>query len=1422
MNRAKPQNGFILMPVIIAIVLVATIAFMLNNQSSFNVDETGGMQDAEQAENIARAGIAHATWTAQYSGCAGDMTMATVPFGAGSYSASIDAAATSTTSYSLNPDYDSYIRETNPDTNFGSESGIFLGPARRGLLHFDLSAIPSGSRVVTATLWLYFTTNDPADAVNIHPVNTAWTEAGATWNNMATAYNSEVLGVIPPQPVPNAWVAINLTALAQSWVNDAAANYGLMLLVESITTDSRFASRENPTAAQRPYLQITTADGAVSPLQISASGNLTGNPSPSNDITRTLTRSNVPAYQTLGKVAFQLGTDPGEDGMPDSFYSNRNYGGADYMQVHDNGSDWQQYPVLRFDLARLPKGAVVRSARLELSLQNLNAPGTATIHQVTRSWVEGTKSGGGIADGATWLTHDGSNAWTSAGGDINALVVAETAINGGETWVSWEIAPLVQRWLAGEPNHGLQIRPDNGLDQANFASKENASVGVQPKLTITYACECGSSCLAPQGSGTVAMVVVDPTTLVPADAYKKALFESWGYTVNLISENTNAAGYMTAADSNDVFYISETVNSGQVGTRIKDVPIGVVSEDGDYNGDLGFATGSAYTVGSALNVTDISHYITAVFATGSLDIYTAGMEQLTVSGTEAAGLQTLADSGGAGSLVVLDQGADMASGGTAAGRRVMLPLGTETKFNWDYLTGNGRLLVQRALQWGMETGDVACAAENAADDFETGDYTGGTGSIAWNGDWQEFGESDGPNAGDFRVLANALCTTGQCLQIREDRAQSRQIMRQVDLSGAVSASLSFSYRWRQVGSPTSGSVTLEASGDGGASFTPVKVYTFNTSTAPLVDTVDISDFIGATTQIRFSTSDTAYNTTLYVDDLDIVTSCTAAPVLTPLAHWKLDETSGTTAVDSVGGHDGTLTNGPTWDTGQVDGALNFDGGNDYVNVPHDPGLNLASALTISTWFRADSFGSGAGGYRTFVSKYPNSTTANYWFGTWQDELVFGFWSGGTWYEVFTSGLSLDTDQWYQAAVSFDDASDQVLLYINGAQVFAGSIVVSPPVNSGAVTIGRSAAGEYWDGLLDDIRIYDEVLTSTDIEELAALGGGGGGGDGGPGYYEAFALWSATANDTWETVDLSAYGVPANAVVEVAVTNSNTGKEYWGGVRAVGSSLDRRFQLHEAEGGGVDAVVMHVQADASSQIQHYSDVTARVTFTLLGYWVGPTYVERFDVFKAGANASWQAHNLGSYGVGPNQVAEIAISNKSTSIGWLVGTRHTGSSLQRRVSLHRAEAGGVDVTSMQVEADASSMVEVYAGATSVVDFHLLGYWSIPPGTYTEAGGVSGQVSTLLTWEAHDLSSFGVPANSVAQFIVSNESNGADVEIGVRETGSILQRKLNLQEAEGEPADSYAVHVNVDSSSQVEWYAQYGGSLRFFYPIGWWVLP
>ncbi|PYS95480.1 MAG: hypothetical protein DMF50_08675, partial [Acidobacteria bacterium] len=113
----------------------------------------------------------------------------------------------------------------------------------------------------------------------------------------------------------------------------------------------------------------------------------------------------------------------------------------------------------------------------------------------------------------------------------------------------------------------------------------------------------------------------------------------------------------------------------------------------------------------------------------------------------------------------------------------------------------------------------------------------------------------------------------------------------------------------------------------------------------------------------------------------------------PLGYWKLDEGSGTTALDASGnGLNGTLLNGTAWTAGVVSQALSFDGLDDYVAVPHTAVLD-AYPLTLAVWVK-----SGATGLRGIVNKYlPASMNG---------------------YQIFTNGGNLCA--WY-----FKDASDYV-------------------------------------------------------------------------------------------------------------------------------------------------------------------------------------------------------------------------------------------------------------------------------------------------------------------------------------------------------------------------------------------------------------
>jgi hypothetical protein len=1084
MTRIAQQHGYILLPVVLGITLVATIAFMINHENATNLKTLNNDFEAAQADYVVQAGMAHATWFVQRSGCAGDATMTAVPLGAHSYSATVTGGGGSNTAYDLSVDQDAWIRSDQVDTNNGGNADQHIrfesGNIEQALFRFDLSSLTPGARINSASAWFYVkgTGTHPEGSLTVHKVTADWTEVGATWANMNGNFETPVLGSIAAQSSGDVWVQVNLTAQVQAWVN-GEPNYGIMLGSNAEGVHAQYISREGP-SNQHPRLEVVAGNAPASPVTIQATG------THANGVTRTLTRSAVRVYQPPSSMSVK--TSPsGRDAAVNAGRVNDNYGSSTFLSVSGAGGDDKRM-LYWFDLSSVPPRSKVLAAMLELYL-GWGGGSTAaefTAYRMSEPWTEGTGDSWASGDGATWSTSDGSTSWNWLSNFDSGNPADTIPINPSFSgWHSWDVRSIAADWVSGDhPNHGIVIIGNDSANDAAFLSRENGDTTKHPKLTIEYACECGSACLAPQGSGRVLMVVINPTTLVPEDAYKKTLFESWGYTVSIISESANQASYDSAVANADVVFISETVNASQVGSKLVDATKGVVSQDGTYNGDLGIASGSTWPVDSAINVTDNSHYITLPFASGSLDIYSASMEGLAVSGTEAPGLQTLANWGGAGALVTLNQGAQMDGGGSAAGRRVMLPLGREANLNWNYLNNNGHMIVQRALQWG--TGAGGCGAGNFRDQFDSPAFNNSDGSLGWAGDWIEYDDvGSDPTSGKAVITGGELRLNGTVSVVASfpsgDLIYYPSLIRGVDLSAHQSATLTFDFRTAAGVEAGEDSAVLEVSGDGGTNWTVLEDFIAVGPSASGSRSYDISAFIAADTQIRLRIN-AGYggpDEYFYVDNVDIAASCDPPTTLTPLAHWRLDETTGTTAVDSEGGHDGTLTNGPTWGTGQLDGALNFDGSNDYITVPHDDTLSLTT-FSISAWIRPTTLS----GWQIVVNKGTTTSAVNYYLATNGDEIGLGFYNSG-WVEFNTTSANLSTNQWYHVAATYDDSTREGNVYLDGTLVHTSTATKSPLPNNDALTIGRSGFGEYWPGMLDDVRIYDQKLGPSEIAELAA-------------------------------------------------------------------------------------------------------------------------------------------------------------------------------------------------------------------------------------------------------------------------------------------------------------------------------------------------
>ncbi|MDH3509067.1 MAG: DNRLRE domain-containing protein, partial [Gammaproteobacteria bacterium] len=484
-------------------------------------------------------------------------------------------------------------------------------------------------------------------------------------------------------------------------IESLQAEYAALAAIEHAEWQADQGSCENyalPTTAFGTHSYTASfSPTSGSPTTIDATATMT------SGIQRSMSRPATRAYQpTNTPVVLQPDPTSGSDTYVYEWKSTWNYGTSPRIWADYRFNDSQAHALIKFDLGSIPFGARISSAVLELYSENPSLDGGAiSVHRVTQPWIEGDEAGG-LGAGATWtVSGDGASNWTTAGGDYELLPEATTTVPAGIGWSSWDIASLVAGWVAGEfSNDGLLLRPaasGTSSTAAHFASSDNSTAALRPKLTIEYSCECGITCAASQTSGEVVMIVGDDSVPTPGDLAKQALMESWGYTVRLEGDNISAGGISSLMDTRDVLFVADSVDPTRVETKLTGLAKGVVSEVGALNGDLGFASGAAWTTGDTITIAENDHYITQPFDLGDLRIYDAAMEGVTVAGTPSPSLEALGQWSSATGLATLDAGAQTASGGTAAGRRALLPFGRN--INLAFLNNNGRLIMQRALEW---------------------------------------------------------------------------------------------------------------------------------------------------------------------------------------------------------------------------------------------------------------------------------------------------------------------------------------------------------------------------------------------------------------------------------------------------------------------------------------------------------------------------------------------------------------------------------------------------------------------------------------------------------------------------------------------------------------------------------------------------
>lgn len=368
-------------------------------------------------------------------------------------------------------------------------------------------------------------------------------------------------------------------------------------------------------------------------------------------------------------------------------------------------------------------------------------------------------------------------------------------------------------------------------------------------------------------------------------------------------------------------------------------------------------------------------------------------------------------------------------------------------------------------------------ANTILDSFDSISPNNNHGSVSWAGSWIEVGESTqdlGKN--DIQIRYNQ---NDYRLRVRDD---DNAVYRLANLSGAASATLSYTYRRVSLDS-ASEYVMVEVSSDGGTNWTELTRHQGSgTDSDYSAASFDISAHISSQTAVRFRTpaGSMENDDRVFFDDVKIEFSTdgdTASNDESLVAAYAFETGEGIKVVDTSGHSNSGVQVGSAWETkGYAGKAIFFDGVDDYVMVPDSSSLDITGELTIEVWVNPSIISSNKKHPIAYKDMYP----VNYGLTIVGSEVRFSFLDGI--HETTTSGANIQADEWTHIAVVYNDSANSVVIYIDGTAVASQYEYGSLPVNDLPVRVGTNPLGDYFDGKMDELRIYKRALSAAEVQE----------------------------------------------------------------------------------------------------------------------------------------------------------------------------------------------------------------------------------------------------------------------------------------------------------------------------------------------------
>ena len=331
----------------------------------------------------------------------------------------------------------------------------------RGLIDFDLSNIPNGATINSASLSLY-SYNSPANGANstqdgsnrsvLTRITNSWDESTVTWNNQPkTTTQNQVFLPASTNSIQD-YLNIDVTNLVQDMIINSNSSYGflLKLVTEQYYRKMIFASSDNADSTMHPKLEVTFTE----------------------------------ATQYNSCITLRPDGAQGKDAFIESRLNNNNYGNhIDFpaMSWTNRGTPVDARGLIDFDLSNIPNGATIDSASLSLYSYSSPANGAnstqdgsnrSVLTRITNYWDEST---------VTW-----NNQPTTT---TQNQVFLPASTNSIQDYLNIDVTNLVQDMIMN-PNSSygflLKLVTEQYYRKMIFASSDNADSTLHPKLDICY------------------------------------------------------------------------------------------------------------------------------------------------------------------------------------------------------------------------------------------------------------------------------------------------------------------------------------------------------------------------------------------------------------------------------------------------------------------------------------------------------------------------------------------------------------------------------------------------------------------------------------------------------------------------------------------------------------------------------------------------------------------------------------------------------------------------------------------------------------------------------------------------------------------------------------------------------------------------